>query len=94
MSDGIARKGDQDDLGYIITSDVQEDVKINGQPVAVKGSTMDDGVAIVTDCSTTVRVNGQPVALKGSQTEEHRGDGNRPRGVGTIIQSSDDTSAG
>jgi uncharacterized Zn-binding protein involved in type VI secretion len=48
---------------------------------------MDDGVAIVSEVSSTVRVNGQPVALKGSQTEYHQ---QRPKGIGTIDQGSDD----
>lgn len=89
MSRPIARKGDTDDLGYIITSDVADGVKINGQPVAVKGSKMDDGVAIVGDVSDTIKVNGQPVALKGSTTERH--EQNPRKGIGTINQGSDNT---
>jgi uncharacterized Zn-binding protein involved in type VI secretion len=87
MTNKIARKGDQDDLGYTIESDCSPDVKINGQPVALKDSLMNDGVAIVSEVSSTVRVNGRPVALKGSQTEYHE---HRPKGIGTIDQGSDD----
>lgn len=91
MANGIARKGDQDDLGYTIESDCSPDVKINGQPVALKGSMMDDGVAITSEVSSSVRVNGRFVALKGSITEYHE---QEPKGIGTINQASDDTKAG
>ena len=92
MSRPIAVKGDYDDRGYVITSDVADDVKINGQPVALKGSKMDDGVAIVDEVSDNIRINGIPVALKGSKTEYHE---RKPRkGIGTIIQGSDGTNTG
>jgi uncharacterized Zn-binding protein involved in type VI secretion len=87
MANGIARKGDTDDLGYTIVGDCSTDVKINGQPVALKDSTMDDGVAIVSELSTSIKVNGRFVALKGSRTEYHE---HKPKGIGTINQGSDD----
>lgn len=87
----VARKGDQDDLGYTITSEVSDNVRVNGQPVAMKGSLMDDGIAIVSDVIDTVRVNGRPVAVKGSRTEYHPQD---PKGVGTIVTASDNVRVG
>jgi len=91
MANGIARKGDADDLGYTIESDCSDDVKINGQPVALKGSLMNDGVAITNNVSDTIKVNGRFVALKGSGTEYHE---NNPKGEGTSQEASDDTKAG
>lgn len=91
MANGIARKGDQDDLGHTIESDCSSDVRINGQPVALKGSLMEDGVAITGEVSDTVRVNGRFVALKGSTTEYHE---KKKKGVGTIKEASDDVRVG
>ena len=83
---GIARKGDQDDLGYTITGELSDNVRVNGIQVALKGSTMNDGVTIIDGCSTTVRVNGVVVAVKGSQTEKHP----KENQIGTIQQGSPD----
>ena len=91
MANGIARKGDADDLGYTIESDCSADVKVNGQPVALKGSLMNDGAAITNNVGDTVRVNGRYVALKGSGTEYHE---NEPKGEGTIQEASDDVRIG
>lgn len=68
---GIARKGDTDNFGWVITSGCMDDVKIDGQPVAVKGSVLNDGSSIVNGCIDTVKVNGVPVAVVGSTTTPH-----------------------
>lgn len=88
MSRAIARKGDMDQLGYVITGEVSDNVKINGQPVALKDSTMNDGVAITGELSTTIKVNGRPVALKDSTTDRHE---RNPKGPGIIMQGSNNT---
>ena len=79
---GIARKGDTDSRGYVITGGTVSGVTIDGQPVAVKGSTMNDGVPIVSGTVGGVTVNGVPVAVVGSVTAPHVREPNLP---GTIV---------
>lgn len=67
----IARKGDTDNFGWSIVGGCMDDVKIDGQPVAVKGSVMNDGSTIVGGCLDTVKINGVPVAVVGSTTTPH-----------------------
>ena len=91
MANPVARKGDLDSLGYSISTEVSENVRVNRIPVAMKGSLMNDGIAIVGEVSNTVKVNGRQVALIGSTTEYHPND---PKGVATIIQGSENVRVG
>lgn len=68
----IACKDDTDDLGFTITGECSDSVKINGKPVAVEGSTMDDGAAINVNLSTLLKIDGKPVVIVGSGTEPHK----------------------
>ena len=68
---GIARKGDTDNFGHSIAGGVQDQILIDGIPVAVQGSTMDDGASIVSGVISGVTMNGIPVAVLGSTTSPH-----------------------
>jgi uncharacterized Zn-binding protein involved in type VI secretion len=85
MGKKIARQGDRDDKGFVITNNCSPDVRINGKPVALKGSKMNDNVSIVDGFIPNFTINGKPVAAQGSKTDPH------PRsGRGTIINGSPD----